>query len=351
MSPTERVLTWLGAAALCLSHQVHARGDGPPRPVTIGVVADAEGALLAGARAAAAEVNAGGGVRGRPLRLVYLPPARPWADGPGRLARLVFDEDVVALVGPVDPIGAHVAGQIGTRSRIPVITLSSEDSLTRAGVPWILRGVPSDVAQARAGLERSLAAPRGARAAIAVPGGRDGRERRASLLEACRDLGVQVASGLEAGAPVAVRDDVDVLLLWLDAAPAAELLARPGRRRYPVVASLRLADGSAAGGAAGPVVLPELREPAGAPPAEPCGGAPRRLSGAALRESGLAARLAYDMVWAASAAARRGGADPEPILHELLSGCSIAGLSGRFHFDGEGNRRGSLTVSASKRPR
>lgn len=353
MSLVERAGPWLGAAALCLAPQSPARGAEPPAPVAIGVVAHDGGALLAGARAAASEVNGAGGVRGRPVRLVHLPPSRPWVDGPGRLARLVFEENVVALVGPVDPIGAHVAAQIGTRSRIPVITLSPEDSLTRAGVPWVLRGIPSDAAQARAGLERALAVPGGARAAIAVPAGRDGRERRASLLEACRDLGVQVAHGLDADATPALPDDVDVLLLWLDAAPAVELLARAGRRDsgYPVVASLRLADGTPARGGARPVLLPELGEPAGPPRAEPCEGAPHRLSGGALGESSLEARLGYDMVWATAAAARRGGAGPEPILHELLSGCSLAGLSGRFYFDGAGNRRGSFAVSPSKHPR
>jgi branched-chain amino acid transport system substrate-binding protein len=307
--------------------------------------------LAAGARRAVAEVNAGGGIEGRPLQLRTLAAPRPWNDGASLMARLVFEERVTALIGPTDGAAAHVAAQVATRNRIPVITLSPEESLTRARVPWVFRGVPSDAEQARALLSRVFHETRGRRAEAVVPTGRAGRERLSSLREASRDLGVEIVSVLHADTrgivPAAADRPVtsqpaDVMLLWLDPVPALSFLERLEAGPPRIVGSSRLADEafvrnlpSRAEGLA----VPSLR-----PDTPPLRGGDRQAE--KWIDPGDA--LGYDMVRLLASAARRGGAEPHRLRDVLESGSDMKGMSGSFRFDRRGNRLGEIRIGIIK---
>ncbi len=293
-------------------------------PVRIGVLEGAgplDRQLAAGAALAAAEINAAGGVEGRPLELFRMAPARPWRQFAGRAAALVFEHDISALIGPSDGAAAHVAAQIATRKRIPLLALSSEGNLTRVADPWIFRGVPDDEEQAGALLEWAFPDPRGKRALIVVPPDRAGRERRAHLEKVCRELGLSVIAALDSE-PLPPTE-ADVLLLWLDPDPALQFLSGRDGEALPekVLGPLWLED---------PRVLERL--PAGAPQiAVPSLGRQR--------EGGVGLALGYDMVAAVAEAAAQGGSDPAAIRTALSRGLSFTGRSGTFSFDSHGNRR------------
>ena len=189
-----------GVPVLCLVTLIFAGGlaQGAEAPLRVGLIGSGTGAdaLAAGARSAAEEVNASGGIDGRPLHLVRTAVGHPWRGGAGRVARVVFDDDLVAVIGPQDGTTAHAVAQIATRRRIPVVTLSPESSLTRAMDPWVLRGVPDDETQARALLRWAGERGAGERLGVAVPDGRAGRERLDSLRRAATATGSQVTSVL-----------------------------------------------------------------------------------------------------------------------------------------------------------
>ncbi len=269
------------------------------------------------------------------MRLVRLAAERPWHDAAGRVARLVFDDDVVALIGPTDATTAHVAAQVATVGRIPLVTLSPEDSLTQVFDPWIFRGVPSDREQARAVLRWGFHDPRGRKVTLVVPAGRAGRERTASLRSACAELGVEVRSTVTVtatGEADGSAAGAEVLMLWLDPAPALRWLERVGGAGRPrrVLASTRLDS---------PQILDRL--PDGVTELA----LPSLRSGASIgSESTGPAALGYDMVSAIVNAARRGGFTPAAIRSELQQRVSVTGRSGTFRFDQRGNRVGEIPV-------
>lgn len=272
--------------------------------------------VAAGAEAAAASVNAQGGIAGRRLEVVRLDPGRPWRDGPRRVARLILEQDLVALIGPTDAVAAHEAAQVATKLCRPLITLSPEGSLTAVGDPWILRIVPSDRAQAREVLERHFALPAGASARLVVPAGRAGRERAAALRAACAELSVRVVAvdrPAERPAGSTSAPTADVLLLWLDATEARAFLRAGGAAGASrVLAGLGLAPLRAECPA---LVLPAL---------------------GAIEDLPFA--LGHDALTSLAAAARAGGCAPRAMRDGLLDAEPFAGRSGRFRFDARGQR-------------
>lgn len=323
-----------------------------PVPVRIGVL-EASGpfaaGLAAGAAAAAAEINAAGGVAGRRVEVVQLSPPRPWQDVGSLIARLAFEKRLVALIGPTDGAGAHVAAQVATRLRIPLVTLSPEESLTQAGDPWIFRGVPDDREQARAVLRWAVQEATGATAVAVIPPGRDGRERVASVRAACRDLGVRLAAVIEAGGVAEAEgraapalEAADAVLLWLEPADARSFLEGIGRKpgagsgSYMIVGSARLDTPDflrAAAPWAERLALPLLRGVETSP------------------DGGLAAALGYDIVRAIAAAARSAGPEAQGIRDALARGVVTGGRTGTLCFDRHGNRKGLPPVGVLRRGR
>jgi len=295
----------------------------------------ADGSLTSGATIAVAEINASGGIGGRRLQLVVLEPASPWRDTGSLLARAIFDNGLSALVGPTEGAAAHVAAQVGTKIRIPVVTLSAEDSLTEAGDPWIFRGIPGDGQQARALLSWALGDTEGGNAAIVIPPGREGRTRLAALRKACRALGVRVVAvaeestaGLGIVAGSSSLGEADVLFLWLDPEAALRFL----RRRPKVGADTQIL---------GNLWLAQpdfLRE------------APSWADGLALpllaagQDQSLRGALGYDMVMVLAAAARGAGSEPAAIREGLLQQSSWDGKTGNFRFGPSGERSGKVEV-------
>lgn len=328
------------AAIAILAAAAPEAGGGHPIRIGLLEAGPSSGSLAAGVEAAVAEVNARGGIEGAPVAVARMAPARPWRDGASRMAGVTFEEGLLALIGPTEGAAAHVAAQIATRRRVPILVLSGEGSLTRAGDPWVFRGVPEDGEQAAALLRWAFPDARGRRAAVAVPDGREGRERLASVQKACRDLGIEVAevvrvNDMDVQSPHGRRwssiERADVLLLWLDPVPALALLDElsqlPSPRR--ILGSLRLDDrrflDNAPLGADG-LAVPLLRAEA------PDG------------EADAQRALGYDMVFAIVGAAERAAPEPARVREGLADGGTLRGRSGTFSFDGSGNRRGPIPI-------
>jgi branched-chain amino acid transport system substrate-binding protein len=317
-------------------------------PLQVGLIlsegADTD-ALAAGAREAVEEVNASGGIGGRPLQLLEAEPGHPWRGGAGRLAELVFRNRLIAVLGAADDGTAHSVAQIATRRRIPLVTLSPEASLTRAMDPWVLRAVPDDEAQAVALLEWARADGAGERLGLAVPSGRAGRERARSLGRAAAATGSRVVCVMQAapGAPGAPSGcdaaSYDVLMLWLDAGPGLELLASLDAARLPerILGSTRLDDEKVRRTLAGDDAAVRLAIPLLRPATDEPGSA------------ALAERLGYDLVHAVAASAATAGPDPLAVRDALRESALAAGRSGSLEFDEQGNRRGELRVGVWRR--
>jgi branched-chain amino acid transport system substrate-binding protein len=107
------------------------------------------GDMWLAARWAVEEANREGGYRGKPLRIVPVWSENPWGSGVGRIARLVYDEKVWAIVGGIDGASTHLAEQVTVKARLPLLSPASTDkTVNLANVPWMFSLVPGDHLQA-----------------------------------------------------------------------------------------------------------------------------------------------------------------------------------------------------------
>jgi branched-chain amino acid transport system substrate-binding protein len=103
------------------------------------------GDLWRGATLALEQVNAAGGYRGKPFRLLPAWSESPWKAGIADLTRLVYDRQAWAVIGGVDGTTTHLALQIALKSHFLLLSPGSTDaSADHANVPWLFSLPPSD---------------------------------------------------------------------------------------------------------------------------------------------------------------------------------------------------------------
>jgi branched-chain amino acid transport system substrate-binding protein len=126
-------------------------GDGGS-PITIGAAGSwhsAYGApVLHGIELAVDEINANGGIHGRPLRLVSRDDS---GTGPGAVAAaqaLVADNDIVAVVGHINSVSTLAAAPIYD-GRVPCVSPASTTPDLTGRSSWVFRIIPSDTSIGR----------------------------------------------------------------------------------------------------------------------------------------------------------------------------------------------------------
>ena len=91
------------------------------------------------------EVNEAGGLHGLPVRLIPRWSENPWGTGVGQIARMVHEDQVLAILGSVDGPGTHLAEQVVVKARLPLVSpVSTDESVNLAGVPWMFSVAPGD---------------------------------------------------------------------------------------------------------------------------------------------------------------------------------------------------------------
>jgi branched-chain amino acid transport system substrate-binding protein len=102
-----------------------------------------------GALLALEEVNADGGYRGRPFRLVPGWSTTPWGTGVVQVTKLVYEHGAWAILGAIDGAATHLAEQVALKTRVTLLsTGSTDETANMASVPWMFSCLPSDEAQA-----------------------------------------------------------------------------------------------------------------------------------------------------------------------------------------------------------
>lgn len=101
--------------------------------------------LRNGATLAVLDANAAGGSN----RLVIRGRRGPWGADGVEAARMVTDDEAGGLIAPPDGAATHLALQVSGRTAVPMVLLSPDASVTRAGIPWAVRVVPSTREEAR----------------------------------------------------------------------------------------------------------------------------------------------------------------------------------------------------------
>jgi ABC-type branched-subunit amino acid transport system substrate-binding protein len=118
------------------------------------------GSLWKGTLLAIEEANASGGYRGLPFRLVQDWDENPWSGGAAGVARMVYRDEVWALIGGIDGTSTHLAEQVVAKARLVLVDPASTDrTVNSANVPWLFSSMPDDVVLMAALGEALLAGP------------------------------------------------------------------------------------------------------------------------------------------------------------------------------------------------
>jgi branched-chain amino acid transport system substrate-binding protein len=179
-----------------------------------------------GARLAAEEVNAAGGVRGRPIELVVEHPAETAADVTpagavvafGRLA--VRRPDVVAFLGPDRSAYVHALAADVAKAGRPMMIAGTDPKLTRMGNPWLFRCRPNDAFSARAMADFGVNTLQARRWAIVHVEDQFGTSGRDALAGELKRLGVEPVA--TRGLPGDTRDAAALAQAAGDAVRAAK---------------------------------------------------------------------------------------------------------------------------------
>jgi branched-chain amino acid transport system substrate-binding protein len=107
-----------------------------------------------GAELAIHRANERGAVNGLPIRLVVRSMEGPWGTGSKEAVSMIFDENVIAIMGSHDDRKAHLVEQVTTKSRVVFLSSwASDPTLSQAFVPWFFNCVPNDLQQAESLIE------------------------------------------------------------------------------------------------------------------------------------------------------------------------------------------------------
>jgi ABC-type branched-subunit amino acid transport system substrate-binding protein len=374
-SPVKRPRGWHvpGFLAVLVATVVAAPAS-PARPLRIGLLlppTEAEAASIR--RGAQLGAEAASRETGRLVELVVRGKPGQWGTDGDEAVALALDEDVDAMVAPAGGAVVHQALQVAGRTRVPVVSLCADTSVTRTGIPWTVRVGPrtdEEAAAVFAALRRPAGSPP-LRVVAFVPTDRAGRETTNDLQLATRAAQVAWVDSfaLPAGtAPAAgfvsraLAAKPDLILAWLDAAAVVSVakslrdagytgaIAAPSRSWSP---ALLRSQAQSAEGILFPLPRAVTETNAGRERfLKDFTEVPRGPTGASVPPAanpeppGLVAGLAFDAVRLLADVLNR--ADGRPAFREFPLTRSLPGVTGELVFDRAGNQRLTLQVVAGR---
>jgi ABC-type branched-subunit amino acid transport system substrate-binding protein len=201
---------------------------------------------------------------GSKLRLVVRGRPGQWGTEGDEAVALALDDGALAIIAPSSGTATHQVLQVAGRTRVPVVSLCADSSVTEAGIPWAVRIAPSTVEEARLifkqcnevlntgnyGVQEVRSSQRSAssagedrtcpvRWAAVVPSDRAGREAARDLERATREAGCRIQQPIRL--PTVEADweglinglrSAKGILLWADASSAGKLARELRRAGY-----------------------------------------------------------------------------------------------------------------------
>ena len=119
-----------------------------PEIIKIGLLIPESGYIAAknGAELAIRKANEMGGFAKYQFHLIVRSMEGPWGTGSKQAVTLVFDENVVAILGSHDGRNAHLVEQVTAKSRVVFLSAWSGDpTLAQAFVPWFFNSIYNDI--------------------------------------------------------------------------------------------------------------------------------------------------------------------------------------------------------------
>ncbi len=287
--------------------------------VRIGLFAPDSGDAPNGARLAVEQLNAAGGFRGTPLRIVARWADDPWSGAAKEMVRLVYDDSVWAVLGSVNGDATHIAEQVATKAWLPLVApVSADPTLTYIRIPWIFRLPPDEEAQADVLVRDGILARSLADVGLITSSDHDGRTFATEALERLRAAGVTPAFHFE----ISLNGDLAALAGRARSfAPGAVIV------RVPPSSTPDLLDQLSCAGVRAPLLVPWI--PGLTPSALTSHYAGDVLALRPFREANNPAYAAFDRAYRT-----RYGSEPTPVaaygydaVHLVVSALETSGLN------------------------
>jgi branched-chain amino acid transport system substrate-binding protein len=313
-------------------------------------------ALSEGTELALETANAEGGLAGVPFRLVRRWAEDPWNAGSKEVVRLAYRDRVWAVIGSRDGRSTHVAQQVVTKARLPLVSpVAADPSLTHVRIPWIFRLCPDDAAQARVLVLQGLRDQNLHRVGLLTGTDHDSRLAEAELLREMERHGVAPAFHRHVGSDESNGTDLadqirpfrpDGLVLRVPPSAAVRTLVslRDGGIDCPVflpwIPGLALADARAAYAGELAAVLPfdparsEFREFA------------RVYAERFGHEASASATFAYDAAMLVVRSLLQAGLTRTGLRHVLSETTNRKGVTGPITWDAGGGNPGRPVLVA-----
>jgi len=167
-------------------------------PIRVGVVdeltgpqAEAGVLVMRGIKLATDEVNAAGGIMGRPIELKVEDNA---STNPGTVlaySKLVGEGNLVAVIGPLRSTQVQAASPTIAAGKIPTFIGGSDPSLTRVNNPWIFRVRPNDLFSSKVMAEYAVKVLKAKKIAIVHSTDAFGAGGKTALIDALKALDVE----------------------------------------------------------------------------------------------------------------------------------------------------------------
>ncbi|HLK47237.1 MAG TPA: ABC transporter substrate-binding protein [Bryobacteraceae bacterium] len=191
-------------------------------------------AMLHGAEMAVAEANSRGGYGGKPFALKVHNDAALWGASSNEIVKMVYEDKVWAMLGSISGDSTHIALRVSLRAELPIVNSAATDpTIPETIIPWILTTIQDDRVQSYT-LARRIYSDLGLRrVALLRVNERYGRFGVIKFRDASRRLGhpLVIEQKFAPGDTDFTRQlrviqdsDVDGIVLWTDAAPAAMIL-------------------------------------------------------------------------------------------------------------------------------
>ncbi|HOY68862.1 MAG TPA: ABC transporter substrate-binding protein [Candidatus Ozemobacteraceae bacterium] len=128
------------------------------KTLRVGVLASLSGsgaeyglAMKEGADMARDEINARGGIHGKPLELVYRDDRNDMGENGHQTVKLLFEDKVLSIIGSVHSGCTHVAARITLKAETAQLTtVSTDPTVQMIASPWMFRCLVDDRAQGAA---------------------------------------------------------------------------------------------------------------------------------------------------------------------------------------------------------
>jgi branched-chain amino acid transport system substrate-binding protein len=304
-----------------------------------------------GAELAIRKANDIGGQTKYLFQLIVRSMEGPWGTGSKQAVTLVFDENVVAILGSHDGRNAHLVEQVSAKSRVVFLSAWSGDpTLSQAFVPWFFNSIFNDIQIADALIDEIYIKRSLDKIAVISDDSYDSGSTFKNFLKQAENSGKQVpilfkfndtTQDLKDISGRLKKGDIDCIILFVQAPAAFRIieLLRLNNLNQPVYATLNLLDENKSPG-------PDFKyyENVRFASSEILAGKKGELFAKEYRKQfgnipGAVAAYAFDGMNLLIEAIRKAGTEREGI-QKALRDIKYDGVTGTIQFDENGNRKG-----------